>query len=746
MTDRDRASAANPLGVLATSTVAGAAPPPSPPPPPHSVATPIAAAAPIAAAPTAAAPTAVPQPNAPPPPKAAIPAPNPRPVRRSSSDASGPQLPHGQSPEDFDSRATQQAQRAPMLSSVPPTAATIPPPSPLPKRRNTGAPGEAARSPKRLALMAAASLFGVMLLVLGGLGIRAAASAGDGPDAVVRIVTPQGRGTGFFVKGPDDQAYVATAFHVVDGGDQILVERSMPGEGDRAFTEAYPEVEVVAFDAAADLAILRLANVSASRFPRLELADEVEVDGEVKAYGFPSSALTSRAGMVAKDGKLLSAVKFPEYDRRLRRVVRENAVEGLLVSVDVEPGFSGGPTVNDDGEVVGVTVIKDRLHRGQNGAVHVDRLRSLIAEIEPKPTEPTPEQVAELLERVQNEYLLLATAERTEEREHSWIAASELPRLRHLIGTFRRHERDTSVSAGAKLSGRAALGMWAAQMPGQPLATYRSKAVQEALVGCEHAGAPMQGLFGEAVEERKGERQPMAACDELALRPLAWDLLAATMQWNGQSRSYEVTKLERSDSERPLYQAKVRVSGLDELLPIWVGVDYGELRIKLFDNEGELYGVHQAGDTDASDLIGDWRLVVARAPSHALDNTEHSRVERVSIAVDGSRVTVKHVVNESLFAADGARFRCNAGREVQTGLAQRFSGELSDGVVVATPFEKALKQGRDGKRCSWGYRPDAMVTFKRIGDKLAMFRTDGTAYPQMVELERFKSADGDTWN
>jgi S1-C subfamily serine protease len=627
-----------------------------------------------------------------------------------------------------------------MLSSVPPTAATIPPPSPLP-----GHGKKAGLGGKRLAMWIAASVFGVMLVVLGGFGIHAAASSGSETDAVVRIVTPNGRGTGFFVQGPDEDAYVATAFHVVDGGEAILVERSLPGEGDDTFTEAYPEVEVVAFDADADLAILRLKNVSGDRFPSLELADDPKVNAEITAYGYPASALTSRTGLLAKDGKLLSVVKFPVFDRRLGRVVRDNAISGLLVSVDVEPGFSGGPTLDADGEVVGITVSKDRLHRGQNGAVHVERLRELIASVEPRDdvADPTPEQVTELLEQVQKEYLMLPTADRLEEREHGWIAASELPRLHGLIDAFRRHERDTSVPVGGKISGRAALGMWAAQMPGQPLTTYRSKDVQEQLEACERARAPMQGLFGDAADD-EGAAHEMRACDQLALRPLAWDLLAATLQWTGEERSYEVTKLERVDSERPLYEAKVRVSGHDALLPLWVGVDYGELRIKLFDKDGKLYGVRQQREVDANELSGEWRVVKPRAPSHALDNTEQESTETVSISVrNGGEVTIKHVVEENLFAAKGRRFRCNARTEVRTGLEQKLTGELDKGVILAKPFETAKRFGRDHGRCSWGYRPDAMVAFKMVGDRLAMYRTDGVQYPQVIELERYTPSDDD---
>ena len=41
---------------------------------------------------------------------------------------------------------------------------------------------------------------------------------------------------------------------------------------------------------------------------------------------------------------MLSLVSFPAYDERYARVLRENAVDGLLISTDIEPGMSGGPT------------------------------------------------------------------------------------------------------------------------------------------------------------------------------------------------------------------------------------------------------------------------------------------------------------------------------------------------------------------------------------------------------------------
>jgi hypothetical protein len=354
--------------------------------------------------------------------------------------------------------------------------------------------------------------------------------------------------------------------------------------------------------------------------------------------------------------------------------------------------------------------------------------------------EPTPEQVTALLAKMQRELLALPVSERTNEREHAWLSSSELPKLREIIDEVRRHERDSNLEPGAKLSGRAALGMWASQLPGRPLTTYLSSQVQEALSACERSSTRLVGSFGTIADG-----QPVTAvgqCDDLALRPLAWDLMAATLQWTGREQGYTVTKLERVDDASDVWRAKVRVEGFDNLLTLWVNVDFGQLRIKLLDNEGKLYGVRSAAEIDPSALAGQWQLASPRAPSHGLDNTDEETREVVSVSIQGADVTVKHTIERRYFAtSSGGLFRCNARREIDNGYDQSFSGKLEDGIIVATPKEGAKSIGRDAQACKWGYKPDAMATFKLVNGKLAMYRTDGSAYPEVVELER-KPSDG----
>ena len=46
--------------------------------------------------------------------------------------------------------------------------------------------------------------------------------------------------------------------------------------------------------------------------------------------------------------------------------------------------------------------------------------------------------------------------------------------------------------------------------------------------------------------------------------------------------------------------------------------------------------------------------------------------------------------------------------------------------------------GRDTTNC-WSmftYAPDQEAVFKRVGDKLVMYRTDGVSFPEAAEFER----------
>jgi S1-C subfamily serine protease len=623
--------------------------------------------------------------------------------------------------------ATAPIQIAALQAYVPPALAAASPPPPRARRR----------WPYLAAAGAIAFAAGGAAIVVRG-GHKSSVE-----DAMVRVSTPTGTGAGFLVDGPDDSMYVATANHVVDRGERVLVERDVELGDKRHYIEAYPETEIVAADADSDLAIIRVKNVDAHRFHRLHLAKEPVKDARIASYGYPGSSLAQHAGLVSKDGKILSLVMFPAYDDRYARIVRENAVDGLLVSTDIEPGFSGGPTTNDAGDVVGVNVTKDHAHVGQNGAVSVVALRALLAQVKPAAarTEPTPADVVALLQRVQSEYLLLPLESRSHVRETEFLNAGDLPTLRRFVGEVRREERNTDTAFLPKLhlSGQAALGIFFARLPGKLLETYRAPSTSAPLEACELANrrlASFLGDLGSAEHHSDSHVQALDTCDELALRPLAWDLAAATLQWDGHEKTYAVTKLDRMDDEGRTYRAAVRISGAPNLVELWIGMDRGLPRLKLFDQADDLYAIDSPRASGA--LQGSW---IAKQPrvTDAIDkDAEVETEETIAISVgDGGKVSIRDVLAQKYFMAAKrtSAFACSHKPTIDTGLVQSFSGTVENGVVIALPEKDAEPSGAD-TGCVSPHHADRIVAAKLVGDQLTLYRTDGNAYPEALAFTK----------
>ena len=109
------------------------------------------------------------------------------------------------------------AEQEPQVPAPTPPATPAPTPDAAPDSGPVAeaAPQVAPQSHRRTYAMAAA-VVGVL-----GVGIAIAATRGhdvSAKDAIVRVTTPTSSGAGFFIEGPDQYAYVATANHVVDRG------------------------------------------------------------------------------------------------------------------------------------------------------------------------------------------------------------------------------------------------------------------------------------------------------------------------------------------------------------------------------------------------------------------------------------------------------------------------------------------------------------------------------------------------
>jgi serine protease Do len=136
-----------------------------------------------------------------------------------------------------------------------------------------------------------------------------------------------GFGSGFIIS---DDGYIVTNAHVVDGGDTVKVHLS-----DRREFNA----NVVGSDARSDIALLK---IDADNLPIVTLGDSSDIDiGQwVLAIGSPFGfEHTATQGIV-------SAVS--------RSLPDESYVPFIQTDAAVNPGNSGGPLFDLDGEVVGV--------------------------------------------------------------------------------------------------------------------------------------------------------------------------------------------------------------------------------------------------------------------------------------------------------------------------------------------------------------------------------------------------------
>ena len=143
----------------------------------------------------------------------------------------------------------------------------------------------------------------------------------------------QALGSGFVV---DKAGHIVTNFHVVQGAEKIRV-----GFSNRDTVEA----RLIGSDPSTDLAILRV-NVDANALTPLPLgdSDRVEVGDSVVAIGNPFGLdRTATAGIVSALQRL---IRSPDPQFSIDHVIQTDA--------PINKGNSGGPLLNERGEVIGV--------------------------------------------------------------------------------------------------------------------------------------------------------------------------------------------------------------------------------------------------------------------------------------------------------------------------------------------------------------------------------------------------------
>ena len=149
----------------------------------------------------------------------------------------------------------------------------------------------------------------------------------------MRSMPEMASGSGVIIS---NDGYVVTNNHVVDGADEVTVTLS----NRRSF-----KAKVIGADPSSDLAVVK---IDAQNLPFLLYgnSDEVKVGQWVLAVGYPLTLETTvTAGIVSAKGRTLD----------INRRQSQSPVESFIqTDAAVNPGNSGGPLINPQGQLIGI--------------------------------------------------------------------------------------------------------------------------------------------------------------------------------------------------------------------------------------------------------------------------------------------------------------------------------------------------------------------------------------------------------
>jgi len=197
------------------------------------------------------------------------------------------------------------------------------------------------------------------------------------PPSQTEVLPEIRTGTGFAIS---ENGIIATAYHVIGGAKTIKVYLSK---------DSFVSATILRSDPMNDLAVLKIES-PIPNFLQIAPMRSVKMGDKVFTIGFPVSSILGEEskyteGVVSS----ISGIK--------------DASSLLQITVPVQPGNSGGPLVNEKGDVVGIITstaailpfIKESgaLPQNINWAVKADYLRPLIELPEMEPSELNREQL-----------------------------------------------------------------------------------------------------------------------------------------------------------------------------------------------------------------------------------------------------------------------------------------------------------------------------------------------------------------
>ncbi len=182
--------------------------------------------------------------------------------------------------------------------------------------------------------------------------------SGTAPNTQPVVKPAQYSATGFMIS---PNGYVVTNYHVVKEADSVYIE-----------SIAYPsqsyKVKVIYRDPSVDLALLKIEDSAFQPLKRLPFAlrtEEADLAEPVYTLGYPGDDL------VYNDGSISAHTGF------------DGDTSAYRISIPVNPGNSGGPLLDERGNLLGIISGKNEAAEGAAFAIKSKHLLRMIEQVSP---------------------------------------------------------------------------------------------------------------------------------------------------------------------------------------------------------------------------------------------------------------------------------------------------------------------------------------------------------------------------
>jgi serine protease Do len=177
--------------------------------------------------------------------------------------------------------------------------------------------------------------------------------------AVVKVSTPAGTGSGFFI---NENGYLITNYHVIEKETQIEVTM-FKKVADGFEKKKFKKVRIDAINPFVDLVLLKVEDLEDAKVKYVYLGDinKINVGEGVFVIGSPMGLeRTVTNGVISTKNRAFGGLVY------------------IQTNADINPGNSGGPLFNLAGEVIGVTNMGYIFLGGLGFAIPIDYVKHFI--------------------------------------------------------------------------------------------------------------------------------------------------------------------------------------------------------------------------------------------------------------------------------------------------------------------------------------------------------------------------------